>query len=273
MDSQISGLKLEFITIVNHRETSTRVFDVLEKRIAKLKSIYNDFITHNEKQLFIFGLDSFRFQSRLMDIEYDDMKRMFLAINNRFYCEYYKLYRMIVCYIMESVNEQTIVDKIIVDKFPVYRDLEPFKDYDFSIITEVHENILILLSSLVNKINIKERELVIHNKKLNIGLNIDNFISSFNYDINNTKEKICLFIKYMNFFHKSHIKMLQRFVDKLQDMYSNIDKDIDFDEEPEFIPCVLDTQCKKEESNILNIPDEKEHSTLSNNKKRKKKKK
>ena len=178
MESQISGLKLEFITIVNHRETTTQVFDVLEKRIAKLKSIYNDFITDNEKQIFVFGLDSFRLQSRLMDIECHDMKRMFLSINNRIYCEYYKLYRMIVCYIMECVNEESIVDKITIDKFPVYRDLEPFKHYDFSIISEVHENILILLSCLVNKINIKERELVIHNKKLNIGLNILNSIVS-----------------------------------------------------------------------------------------------
>lgn len=283
MESHINNLKTEFITIINHRETSKNVFDILERRIEKLKSIYNEFITNNEKQLFIFGLDSFRFQSRLMDIEFDDMKRMFLAINNRIYCEYYKLYRMIVSYVKECVYDKTTLDKIKIDQFQIYRDLEPFKDYDFTFIIEIHENILILLSCLVNNINIKDKELALHNKKLNTGLNIDNFISSFSYDINNTKEKISLFIKYMNFFHKNHIKMLGRFVSKLQDMYSHIDKDIDFDEsiEPDVIPCVQDISCTKEElhkiDDTLNhnqsINIETEYSIVSTNKKRKKKKK
>ena len=38
--------------------------------------------------------------------------------------------------------------------------------------------------------------------------------------------------------------MLGRFVNKLQEMYAHIDKDIDFDEsvEPELIPCAQDIQ-------------------------------
>jgi hypothetical protein len=285
MESQISDLKTDFITIINHRDTTKRIFDILEGRIKKLKSIYNEFITNNEKQIFIFGLDSFRFQSKLMDIEFDDMKRMSLAINNRIYCEYYKLYRMIVCYINETINEQTISENLNIDKFPIYRDLEPFREYDFSFITELHSNILTLLSSVVNYINTKDRELTTHKKKMNIGLNIDNFVSSFNYDVNNSREKIGLFIKYMNFFHRNHIKMLGRFVNKLQDMYSHIDKDIDFDEsvEPEFIPCLQDIKDHDEsinDENIDNATDTDNTTTfvekdnfISTNKKRKKKKK
>jgi hypothetical protein len=285
MDGEINSLKTEFITIINHRDTTKRIFGVLESRITKLKSIYTDFITSNEKQMFIFGLDSFRFQSKLMDIEFDDMKRMSLAINNRIYCEYYKLYRMIVSYITETINEQTISEKFNLDKFPIYRDLEPFREYDFAIISELHNNILTLLLSVVNYINTKDRELATYNKKLNIGLHIDNFISSFNYDVNNAREKIRLFIKYMNFFHRNHIKMLGRFVNKLQEMYAHIDKDIDFDEEPEFIPLVRGTDnLEKNEENTNNeINDEnvvndisivvEKDNFVSTNKKRKKKKK
>ena len=282
MESQISDLKTEFITIINHRDTTKRIFDILEGRIKKLKSIYNEFISNNEKQIFIFGLDSFRFQSKLMDIEFDDMKRMCLAINNRIYCEYYKLYRMIVCYINETINEQTISEKVNLEKFPIYRDLEPFREYDFDVISELHNNILGLLSSVVNYINTKDRDLETYNKKLKTGLHIDNFISSFNYDVNNAREKIGLFIKYMIFFHRNHIKMLGRFVNKLQDMYSHIDKDIDFDEsvEPEFIPCVQDIDDENTNDNIVDAVDtdsisiavEKDQG-FSTNKKRKKKKK
>lgn len=287
MDDEINSLKTEFITIINHRDTTKRIFGVLESRITKLKSIYSHFITSNEKQIFIFGLDSFRFQSKLMDIEFDDMKRMSLAINNRIYCEYYKLYRMIVSYITETINEQTISEKFNLDKFPIYRDLEPFREYDFAIISELHNNILTLLLLVVNYINTKDRELATYNKKLNIGLHIDNFISSFNYDVNNAREKTGLFIKYMNFFHRNHIKMLGRFVNKLQEMYAHIDKDIDFDEsvEPELIPCAQDIQDVhdvQEDSETTRDNDVTNSNTsilvekdtfVSSNKKRKKKKK
>jgi hypothetical protein len=192
---------------------------------------------------------------------------------------------MIVSYITETINEQTISEKFNLDKFPIYRDLEPFREYDFAIISELHNNILTLLLSVVNYINTKDRELATYNKKLNIGLHIDNFISSFNYDVNNAREKIGLFIKYMNFFHRNHIKMLGRFVNKLQEMYAHIDKDIDFDEEPEFIPLVRGTDnLEKNEENTNNeINDEnvvndisivvEKDNFVSTNKKRKKKKK
>lgn len=249
MESQISDLKTEFITIINNRDSITKIFDILEGRIKKLKSMYNEFISKNEKQIFIFGLDSFRFQSKLMDIEFNDMKRMYLAINNRIYCDYYKLYRILCSYINENVHEKTISEKLNIGTFPIYLDLEPFKEYDFAIINDLQNNILILLSSLVNYISIKERELGTYNKKLNIGLNIDNFISTFNYDVNNMREKFGLFVKYMHFFQQNHNKMLGRFVNKLQAMYLQIDKDIDFDEsvEPKFIPCVEVTNDVKED--------------------------
>jgi hypothetical protein len=249
MESQISDLKTEFIMIINNRDTITKIFDILEGRIKKLKIIYNEFISKNEKQIFIFGLDSFRFQSKLMDIEFQDMKRMYLAISNRIYCDYYKLYRILCSYINENIQEKTISEKLNIGTFPIYLDLEPFKEYDFAIINELQNNILILFSSLVNYISIKDRELVTYNKKLNIGLNIDNFVSTFNYDINNTREKFGLFVKYMHFFQRNHNKILGRFVNKLQTMYLQIDKDIDFDEsvEPKFIPCVEDTNDVKED--------------------------
>jgi len=82
--------------------------------------------------------------------------------------------------------------------------------------------------------------------------------------------------------------MLGRVVNKLQDMYSYIDKDIDFDEsvEPDFIPCVQNiddvkevcqpTDDKNNNDNIVNDFDKysisigiEKDNFLSNNKKRK----
>ena len=230
MESRIGELKNDFNNIIHIRSTVKSIFDILEQRIEKLKNLYSDFIQHNENQLFIFGLDSFRFQSKLIDIEYEDMMRLFLAINNRMYCEYFKLYKIIIEYIFQNITDKKITEVIKVNNFPVYKDLEPYKEYKFEIVLDLHENILVLLSSIINNIDNKENELLIYQNKKKIGLSIDNFVTSFNYDIIMMKEKVILFLTYIEFFHQLHTKYLKRFSNKIQLMYTHINNDILFDE-------------------------------------------
>jgi hypothetical protein len=230
MENRIGELKNDFNNIIHIRSTVKSIFDILEQRIEKLKNLYSDFIQHNENQLFIFGLDSFRFQSKLIDIEYEDMRRLFLAINNRMYCEYFKLYKIIIEYIFQNITDKKITEVIKVNNFPIYKDLEPYKEYKFEIVLDLHENILVLLSSIINNIDNKENELLIYQNKKKIGLSIDNFITSFNYDIIMMKEKVILFLTYIEFFHQLHTKYLKRFSNKIQLMYTHINNDIRFDE-------------------------------------------
>ena len=233
MESRLVKLKSDFNNVINVRNSVKNVFEILQIRINRLSQIYAEFIKNNRSELFVFGLDSFHFQSKLIDIEYDDMKRLFLAISNRMYCEYFKLHKMIVEYISESINDKKHSDHIKVNNFPVYKDLEPYKEYKFEIILDIHENILNLLGVLISILNNKENELSIHETKKNIGLNIDNFITSFNFNINVMREKIIMFIAYVEFFHKMHSKYLKRFSNKIQLMYTHINNDIKFDDSVE----------------------------------------
>ena len=230
MESKLAKLKTDFNNIINIRTTVKNIFDILQIRIDKLKLLYAEFIKTSKTQMFIFGLDSFHFQSKLIDIEYDDMKRLFLAINNRMYCEYFKLYKIIIDYIMVNISDRKITEIVKVNSYPVYKDLEPFKEYKFEIILDMHENILNLLGILISTLNNKENELLLHKNKQNIGLNIDNFITTFNYSIIVMREKIIMFITYIEFFHKLHTKYLKRFANKIQLMYMHINNDIQFDE-------------------------------------------
>lgn len=230
MENRISQLKTNFGSISDIRSQVKNFFEILQIRINKLKLFYAEFIKNNKSELFVFGLDSLHFQSKLIDIEYDDMKRLFLAINNRMYCEYFKLYKIIVSYITENTFDKKIMELIKVNNFPIYRDLEPFKEYEFDIVLEIHENILLMLNAIIGYLEIKEHELSFHIVKKNNGLNIDNFISSFNFDMIVIKEKINLFTTYIEFFHKLHTKQFKRFSHKIQLMYSHVNKDINFDE-------------------------------------------
>ena len=233
METRVSNLKSDFNNISLIRSKIIGVFESLKNKSDKLKNLYADFIKQSNSQLFIFGLDSFHFQSKLIDLEYDDMNRIFLFVNNRMYCEYFKLYKLICSYVIENITDKKIIEIIKGNTFPVYKDLEPFKEYKFEITMEIHENILVLLNSIISIINNRENELSIHRSKQLIGLNIDNFVNSFNYEIILMKEKINLFLSYIEFFHKLHNKYLKRFNNKIQLMINYINSDVQFDENVE----------------------------------------
>jgi hypothetical protein len=101
--------------------------------------------------------------------------------------------------------------------------------YPFEIIHNIHDTIITLLHSINTCIINKEEELTGYKLKNNTGINIDNFVNTFNYNIIVMREKMVLFITYMEFFHKLHNKYLKRFTTKLHLMTNQINNDIKFD--------------------------------------------
>lgn len=234
IEKRLNELKVSFAKIADAKNEDLRTFEILEIKMHKLKEMYSEFVNNNKSNLFVFGLDSFRFQGKLIDIEYNDMKRLFLAITNRMYCEYFKLFKIIVDYIKYDCDDKKLLDFINVnDTYPIYKDLEPFKQYDFEIIQNLHELLINLLTSLNNILINKEHDLKLYQTKNNIGLSIDNFVNTFNFNNIMLKEKIVLFITYLEFFHKLHNKYFKRFTTKLQLMYSQITHDIKFEDNDE----------------------------------------
>lgn len=231
MEEQISELKKTFTSLIDVRAQVHATFIGLNNIVSKLNNIYTEFIKTNQDKVLIFGLDSLRFQSKLIGIEYEDMKRLFYAINNRMYCEYYKLYKIIMDYIVQNVSDVKIVEmvKSEVYVFPTYKDLEPFKQYEFEVVQSIHETILVFLTSLCGHITSKEQELKTHQTTNQSGLNIDNFVMSFNYNLVVMREKVSLFINYVVFFHKSHLKLLTRFVAKVNLMMKHVKSDINLE--------------------------------------------
>jgi hypothetical protein len=230
MEDQLSLLKRTFGEIVDIKEGNIEILNNLEIRIKKIKDMYGEFINSNRDKLFVFTLDSFHFQRKLIDLEYEDMKRMFLSITNRMYCDYYKLFKIMVEYVREHIPDAKLADLIkIHDNFPVYKDLEPFKQYEFHFIQELHEIILVILTYIHTYITNKEHDLKVYQGKNQIGLNIDSFVSTFSFNIIVIRQQAILFINYIEFFHKIHTKYLKRFTTKLNLMLSQINNDIKLD--------------------------------------------
>lgn len=228
--SQINDLKKEFTLIVIIRNDIQDLFNVLLLQIKKLKDMYDEIIKTNMTSQFIFGLDSFKFQSKIMDVECDDLCRLYRMITNKMYCEYYKLYKMIVKYVDTTIKDTKLLYLTKTLEFPIYKDLEPFKEYDFSIIQNIHETILTILVGINDLVlNNKEEVKLLKNKK-DYGFNIDNFINSFQYNIDTIVQQIKLYADYVAFFHKTHLKYLRRIHTKLRLFSEQINNDIRFDD-------------------------------------------
>jgi hypothetical protein len=105
--------------------------------------------------------------------------------------------------------------------------------YKFEHVQELHENIVLLLNSICNYLTSKSYELQNHETKRYIGLNIDNFVNTFSYDIFMMREKVNLFISYIEFFHSLHGKFLTRFSKKMQFMMDQLNSDVNFEKKEE----------------------------------------
>jgi hypothetical protein len=231
MEERLSLLKTSFGEIVDLKEQNITILNTLDSRIKKIKEMYGEFISSHRDNLFVFTLDSFHFQGKLIDLEYEDMNRMFLAITNRMYCDYYKLFKIMVDYVREHIPDKKLTELIKVhDNYPLYKDLEPFKQYDFQYIQSLHEVILSILTSLHTYIINKEHDLKVYQTKNQIGLNIDSFVNTFSFNNVVMNQKTMLFITYMEFFHKMQTKYFKRFTMKLNLMLSQINHDIKLDD-------------------------------------------
>jgi hypothetical protein len=230
-EDKLTQIKTTFIKIIEWKMENEKKIHILDTKIVKLKSMYNEFIKNNKETLCVFGLDSLYFQGKVIDIEYDDVKRLFAAIINRMYCEFFKLYKIIVDYIKSNIKDKKLLELVnIHNQFPVYKDLEPFKIYDFDVVQNIHDVIVELLYALHNYFTIKERELEKHKVKNKIGFNIDNFVNTVYFNNIMLREKITLFINYLEFFHRLNIKYLSRYYNKLDMMVNQINSDIRFEE-------------------------------------------
>jgi hypothetical protein len=232
MDRKFDTLKSTFHGIKNIREEINSIFANLEVRVIKLKDIYKEFINKNSTTLFIFGLDSFYFQNKLIDNECSDMKKFYDLIMNRMYCEYYKLYKIILEYVNTNLSDdEKFIDSIRnKNVYPAYKDLEPYKQYSFTLIDELHNDITDTLIAMNNYISNRQHILSSYKLRSDVGLNINNFVSTYEFEVSSVEGQLTLFCRYIDFFHELHLKYLKRFAMKIQIIYGQVDHDINFDE-------------------------------------------
>ena len=236
-----------FIKIKQLRNDLNNIFTEIDTKINALTHIYSDMVkTHIDKN-YTLGLDSFYFQNKLIQMEYDNMKTIFNFIDNRVYCEYYKLLKMLYEFINKEIKDKGAVEKLLITHkhYPAYKDLEPTKIYDFNITTEINNTINNIIIGLRHYTETKQEELFEKKKQSKMGINIDSMIHEQQYTIIILEERIHMFENYLNTFGTHHSKYFSRLTIKVKIMLGVVNEDFHLKNNNSF-------QLKK--GNIKNAP-------------------
>ena len=193
----------------------------LRLKLKNLKDTHAKMSKSNNKQIFLFCLDSFYFQYKIFSMELDNLEKFDDLIKNRTYCDYYKLYKLILKYINENNDELEI--EINHSLVPVYKDLEPFFDYGVENIKLVHENMIDCIKSMFDTVLKKQDVINEYTTKKKAGYSISNFINTLTHENNVLKAQLDLYLNYISFFHISQQKQIKR----LFDSYINFEKEVD----------------------------------------------
>tara|TARA_B100001093_G_scaffold359413_1_gene344076 strand:- start:300 stop:1232 length:933 start_codon:yes stop_codon:yes gene_type:complete len=225
--------KQKFKTLILSKEKIGKKFDSIKRRLKTLQQIYNDLVVNNNNELALFGLDTFFFQNSLIQNDFQNIEKDFKLINNRVYCDFYKLHRIILKYIKTEIKcDMVFYDRIFHNfleaKFPRYNDVEPMKNYDIKIVKSIFDNVCNVLSSLSRLIQKNNKELSELKKKQRTGLEIHNFVLTLQHQNTLIMEQTKLYKKYLSFFLDLHEKYFNRLHGKLAYMRTQMNVDIRF---------------------------------------------
>ena len=200
----------------------------LNDMLGNIRQMYNNFLEDNQTNpVLILCLDTFNFQYKIMNVEHDDLKKYNQLINNRIYGDYYKLYKNIKKFIIENIKEESILE-LIHEKvvYPVYKDLDNLKNYDMKYVFQLFGKI----TGLMNGINdlIKKENTALDNYKTTgmIGLNINNFLNTYEYNNTILNEKNKLYLNYVIFFYETHSKYMNNSLTKINAMINSVGNNI-----------------------------------------------
>lgn len=219
---QNEKLKNSFKNIISIKREIGHTKNNVTNKLNQLKTLHSELIKDNNKHIFLFCLDSFYYQYKIFAMEFEHIKKLRAILNNRMYCDYYKLHNIIIKFCKEHIPEETIN----VQTFPVYKDLEPFQEYRIEDIVLLHDSILNLINTLYTETQTKEDAILHYNDNHKVGFSISNFLNTLSHENRILQEQITLFINYISFFHISQQKQLKKLHIRIGDFYKEVDENI-----------------------------------------------
>lgn len=225
LSHNLEKLKHTFNNILLLRSDITNIKNVINTKIAHLKTVFGELSKNTKKKALLFSLDSFFFQYKLFSVESESIDKLRILLNNRMYCDYYKLYILIVTYIKDN-TEDLLEESLEFRTFPVYKDLEPFQEYNIDDIKNIHLDIMKYINYLYRCYESKCETILNYNKKTRIGFSISNLLNTMDHENTVLNHQILLFVNYLSFFHISQTKHLKKLLTRMNHFDEEIEENI-----------------------------------------------
>ena len=222
-----------FENIIKIRSAIKKRIEDIEKIKHVIKQNYIECIEKESKNYF--GLDSVHFQNKLIELEYGNMLKLYNYIDNRIYGDYYKLFFMMNDYLQEKLLPEqygTIKEFQKKRSYPVYKDLDNFKTYDFDIINNIHQDVIHIIKKVYEIHEDNQGKINTRQESLYYGINLDNYIINqqhLNQELFMTNN---LHRNYICVYHKHHNTILHNFLEKIDLFFSQINNHTIKDDSP-----------------------------------------
>ena len=232
MNININNLA-EFDKIKHIRSEIKGHVEKIKTRKHELKKGYKEY-TKNEQEDF-FGLDSFQSQIKYMELEFENMYKMYVFLENRIYGDYYRLLSMIYKYIMGgSLKEEQLAKLKEISnypKYPKYKILNQFEKFDFNIINEIHHDIIMIIHGVTEIIRDNTDKINKNKKQMQLGMKIDNYVNNYIYKNETLKTTNTFYNNYLQVYHKYHYELLKKFYEKTDLMFKHMSNDLNTNQE------------------------------------------
>lgn len=227
METTIDTITTDFSTKIQQNITSIdTTIKTIKEKIQILRNIYIELTELNgHKQIFLFCLETFNFQNKMMINETDHLHKSFNMLLNRTYRDYYKLYGIIL-----KLYEDYKLENPTTQKHPEYKDLDINTEFTLEQITNIHSDVICLTSTLILKYREGERVISGYRTKSRTGIHIINLINTIEYDNSILKDQIQLYINYLTFFQETQYNYFSKLDQKMKAFLEEIKKDINFQE-------------------------------------------
>jgi hypothetical protein len=226
--SELTKLQSNFQNIWILKDEIIKTKQIISTKLAHLKTAYGELTKKTAKKMYLFCLDTFFFQYKTYSIEMENLDKHRVLLNNRMYCDYYKLYVLITNYLKENAEELDI-EQIDMRTFTPYKDLEPYHEYNLDDIKVLHATILGFIKHLQFRYDTNEYNIRNYNTKNRAGFSVSNFLNTMEFENLLVKQQISLYLNYIAFFHISQQKQLKRLLTKLQEFDSDIEANLNVD--------------------------------------------
>lgn len=215
-----------FIKVKDIRETVKHKMSLIRDVSTTIQRTYIGYI--NTERIDFFGLDSLLFQNKLIELEEECLNKVYCYIDNRMYGDYYKLFGLIQEFLQNHLNSGDLVKEFegIFSEYPIYKDLDKFKIYEFDVVNQIHSNIV----SVIEKMEVLHQDsghrVKGSRRNLECGMNIDNYVIHQEHMNENILAKTILFKKYLSTYHNYHFKMMSQFHERIDLFYQQINEHI-----------------------------------------------